>query len=516
MTAPNALQGIPASVVHLLRDAAQNYPRHWALRFEGQRLCYADYAGIVGALAQELRPMVAPGKRVGLLLQNSLDLAIATFAVHALRAQVVALNPGYGERELQAMLADADVCLLIADDSVRVDLTKVCNSLPAERILQTGSSGCSFLRMLDSQTALPQDLPGHADLATLQYTGGTTGQPKGVDISHGHLAANLLQREARLPTRPGQEVVLCPMPLFHVSAVAMCLHLSAFAASELIIQRRFDAGSTVHALAHEGVTLMSGAPAIFHDLLRQPDIEQVKAGKLRACYSGAAALPERTLREFERLTGCPIYEGYGQSEAGPCLTYNPVQGVRKPGSVGLPVPGCELRIVDEQSNDVPAGAVGEICVRGPQVMVGYRNRPDLTQQMLRDGWLYTGDLASQDEDGYVFIQGRCQETINVGGFKVYPLEVEQTLRECASVGDCAAFGVPDERLGQVVHAWVTPAPGCTPDEQALRAYCTSQLAHYKTPRRIAITEALPRTAVGKLARKELKPVGAVIAPRSAT
>jgi long-chain acyl-CoA synthetase len=507
MAAPTVLQGVPASVVHLLRDAARDYPQHNAIRFEDTRLCYAQYAGIVGALAAELSAWVKPGDRVGMLLQNSLDLAVATFAIHALKAQVVALNPGYGERELRAMLADADLCFVIVDDSVRVDVSAF-STLPAERIMRTDHSGQSFLRFLDTPQPLPLDLPGHADLATLQYTGGTTGQSKGVNITHGHLAANLIQREARLPTRHGEEVMLCPMPLFHVSAVAMCLHLGVFAAAELVIHRRFNAKATVHALAHEGITLMSGAPAIFHDLLREPDLEQVKGSALRACYSGAAPLPERILIDFERLTGCPVYEGYGQSEAGPCLTYNPVSGVRKPGSVGLPVPGSVLSIVDAEGHDVPVGAIGEIRVRGPQVMAGYRNRPDLTQQVLRDGWLYTGDLARQDADGYVFIQGRCQETINVGGFKVYPLEVEQTLRECPSVGDCAVLGVDDERLGQVIHAWVTPAPGQIPDPEALRAYCASQLAHYKTPKRIAITATLPRTAVGKLARKELKPVGA--------
>ncbi len=508
MSAQMDLLSAPASVVHLLRDAARDYPRHWAIRFEGQRLTYGDYAGIVGALASELKPLVAAGERVALLMQNSLDLAIATFAVHALRAQVVALNPGYGDREVQIVLDDAQPCLLLADDSIRVDLPALYPALSADRILRTGSSGSSFLRLRQMPKPLPEDLPVHADLATLQYTGGTTGAPKGVNILHGHLAANLVQREALLPTRRGEEVMLCPMPLFHVSAVAMCLHLSAFAASELVIQRRFDAKATVHALAHEGVTLMSGAPAIFHDLLGQPNITDVQGGKLRACFSGAAPLPERTLRAFERLTGCPIYEGYGQSETGPCLTYNPVHGERKPGSVGVPVPGCELRIVDVDGNEMPTGEVGVICVRGPQVMAGYRNLPELTAQVLKDGWLYTGDLARSDAQGYVFIQGRRQENINVGGFKVYPLEIEQTLRECASVGECAAFGVADERLGQVVHAWVTPAAGQILDADALRAHCASRLAHYKTPKRIGITDALPRTSIGKLARKELKPVGA--------
>ncbi len=494
---------VPASVVHLLRDAAERHPDLWALRFEGERLRYAEYAGLVGAFAHELRAQVTPGARVALLMQNSLDLAIATFAVHALRAQVVALNPAYGERELAAMLEDAAPSLVLADASVRADLAALC---PAPLVRM--GDGKSLLRLRGLLRALPQALPTHDDLATLQFTGGTTGRSKGVDILHRQLAFNLVQREAWLPTRRGDEVMLCTMPLFHVSAVAMCLHLSVFAAGELLIHRRFEARAALDALADEGVTLMSAAPAIFHDLLLQPDLARVAQGRLRACYSGAAPLPTRTLEAFERITGCPIHEGYGQSEGGPCLTYNPMHLPRKPGSVGLPVPGGELRLCDPQGEDVPHGSVGEICVRGPHVMAGYRGRPDLTAQALRAGWLHTGDLARQDEDGYVFIQGRLHEAINVGGFKVYPLEIEQTLRECEAVAECAAFAVPDERLGQVVHAWVTPAAGQAPDPQVLRTHCAQRLAHYKVPRRIGVAERLPRTSVGKLARNLLDPVGA--------
>lgn len=500
----------PASVVHLLRDAAAQHPEAWALRFEGERLRYAEYAGLVGAFAHELQDRVGVGARVVLLLQNSLDLAVATFAVHALRAQVVALNPAGGERDLAAMLADAEPCLVLVDDSVRSDPAVLC-SAPVARL----GDGKSLLRLRGAPRALPEALPTHEDLASLQFTGGTTGRSKGVDIAHRQLAFNLVQREAWLPTRRGQEVMLCPMPLFHVSAVAMCLHLCAFAVGELVIHRRFEARATLDALADEGITLMSAAPAIFHDLLQQDDLARVAQGRLRACYSGAAPLPARTLERFERLTGCPIHEGYGQSEGGPCLTYNPAHRPRKPGSVGLPVPGSELRLLDAHGAEVAPGEVGEICVRGPHVMVGYRQRPELTAEALRGGWLHTGDLARLDGEGYVFIQGRLSEAINVGGFKVYPLEVEQTLRECDSVAEAAAFAVPDERLGQVVHAWVTPAPGHTPDPQALRDRLATRLAPYKVPRRIGVADRLPRTSVGKLARSQLTPVG-VDAPSTPT
>ena len=242
-TADSGLPRIPASVVHMLADAAQARPAAPALSFEGTRLNYRQYAAVVAALAARWRPLVTPGARVALVMPNSLDLAVATFAVHALRAQVVALNPGYSARELSLMLEDAAPSLLVYDQGCKVDVAACCATLAAERIIAV-SGGASFAALAEENQALPTDLPGHDDLATLQYTGGTTGRSKGVNISHRHLAYNLAQREALLPTEYGAETALCVMPLFHVSAVAMSLHLACYAASELIILRRFDVPAT--------------------------------------------------------------------------------------------------------------------------------------------------------------------------------------------------------------------------------------------------------------------------------
>ncbi|WP_161993230.1 class I adenylate-forming enzyme family protein [Lacisediminimonas profundi] len=498
---------VPLSVVHLLVDAAQQAPDQCAIEFEGACLTWAQYAGVVGALAHQLSSRVRPGDRVALVMQNSLDLAVATFAVHALRAQAVPLNPRFTAQELQALLADADPIMVLHDDSVNFDPGLVCPLLPPQAIRAT-AGGAGFMALLESIRELPATLPSHDDLATLQYTGGTTGRSKGVNILHRHLAWNLAQREAWLPTRAGAEVVLCVMPLFHVSAVAMSLHLAVAARSKLVIHRRFDPQAVIAAIEEQGVTLMSAAPAVFHDLLLQEQLVRLLRSRLRACYSGAAPLPRELLARFEEVTGCPIYEGYGMSEGGPCLTYNPVSRERKPGSVGLPVPASEFQIVDlaTGSRELAAGEAGEIRVRGPHVMAGYRNLPELTARTLRDGWLYTGDVARRDEDGYVFILGRRDDVINVSGFKVYPGEVERALLSHPEVGEAAAFGVPDERAGRAVHAWVTPAPGTKPDEIMLRRHCEKLLAGYKVPRRIGIAERLPRTSVGKLARNELAAV----------
>lgn len=501
------LPSVPESVVHLLRDAAAEAPERPALSFEGVRLNYGQYAGLVGAVARRLGARVRPGDRVALVMRNSLDLAVATFAVHALRAQVVPLNPGYSVREIAHMLGDADPCMVLFDQSVTIDLQALRPALPREALWCTGD-GSGFVALQAEACALPAKLPTHQDLATLQYTGGTTGLPKGVNILHRQLAFNIAQREAWLPTRRGAEIVLCTMPLFHVSAVSMSLHLCLYAHGELLIHRRFNAKAALQAIADHRVTLMSAAPTIFYDILKQPGLPREALASLRACFSGAAPLPRETLMRFEQATGCAIYEGYGMSEAGPCLAFNPMHRERRPGSVGLPVPACELEVVDVEdgATPLPPGQAGEIRVRGPQVMAGYRNLPELTARTLRDGWLYTGDVALRDDEGYVYIQGRKHDTINVAGFKVYPIEVEQVLLSQPEVGEAAAFGAPDERMGQVVHAWVTPAPGHRPDVQRLLDHCAAQLAAYKVPRRVGIVERLPRTSVGKLARNTLEPV----------
>jgi long-chain acyl-CoA synthetase len=501
---------VPASVVHLLHEATERRPDSPAIAFEGARLNYRQLAGAVGALARRLARHTGPGERVAILMHNSLDLAVAIHAVHAVRAQVAALNPGYGAQELAHMLEDARPCMVLHDETVRHDVRALCPWLGPDAVI-AARGGAAFAQLADEPCALPAHLPSHDELATLQYTGGTTGRPKGVDILHRQLAWNVAQREAWLPTQHGEEVVLCTTPLFHVSAVAMCLHLALHAASELVIHRRFDARRVLDTMADARVTRMSGVPTVFYDLLRAArEGERARLGSLRSCYSGAAALPAETLERFARITGCPIFEGYGASEAGPCLTYNPAHLPRKPGSVGLPVPASELRLADVDSGRVltEAGAAGEVQVRGPHVMAGYRNQPEATAAVLRDGWYATGDIGSLDADGYLTLQGRRHDTINVGGYKVYPLEIERVLLACPGVGEAAAFAVPDARLGQVVHAWVTPLPGAAPDVAALVEHCAAQLARYKVPRRIGVTDLLPRTAVGKLARSRLAPVAA--------
>ncbi len=501
------LPRVPDSVVHLLLEAAEAYPDRPAVTFGATTLTYAAYRRAVLSLARFWRGLVAPGDRIALALSNSLDMAIGLFAAHAAGAQAVPLNPAYRAREVAPMLADAAPRLLVHDSGAAADFAALCDDAGISRFATdpAGTSLCGFAE--GGAPGDPQGLPAPGDLATLQYTGGTTGAPKGVDIRHRQLAVNLAQREALLPTERGGEVMLCAMPLFHVSAVAMCLHLSCYAAGHLVILPRYRPDWMLEAIRRHRVTLVSAGPTIYRGLLDYAGFAGADLASLRACYSGAAALPETTLVQWREATGATILEGYGMTEAGPVLSYNPQVGPHKAGSVGRPVPGGELQIVEaETGRPLGPGAVGEIRVRGPHVMAGYRNRPALTAESLRDGWFHTGDLGRLDADGYLYIRGRRSDVINVGGYNVYPREVEQLLLEHPEVAEAAVFGAADDYYGQVVQAYVVPRPGSAVAPQELLDHCGAGLVRYKIPRALRLVAELPKTSVGKLARGALAPI----------
>lgn len=505
-TAGAGLPVVPASVVHLLLKAAQERPEAPALQFEEIQLNYGEYASLVAGLALCWKPLVRPGDRIVLILPNSLDLAVATYAAHALRAQVVALNPRYTARELSLMVEDAKPALVIYDQTSAGHAPPLLKALSPERC-HAIKAGHAFAEYRGDPSSLT-DLPVPDDLATLQYTSGTSGRPKGVNITHRHLAYNLAQREALLPTRPWRERVLCVTPLFHVSAVAMALHLSCYARATLIIQSRFDPEDALRTIGSEGITLLSAVPTVFRALLSHPLSEQTDFSQLQHCYSGAAPLPQTILERWLERTGHPIIEGYGLSEAGPCLAYNPEFGRQKPGSVGLPVPCSEVQIVDLDtgSQPLPPGEEGELRVRGPHTMHSYRNLPELTRQSLRDGWFYTGDIAYQDGDGYLYIRGRRHDAINVGGYTVHPREIEEVLLSDPEVAQAAAFAVDHPYYGQVVQAWIVPRPGAHPEPETLRRLCARNLVHYKVPDAIGLAGELPINSTGKLQRNKLTPV----------
>ena len=340
----------------------------------------------------------------------------------------------------------------------------------------------------------------------MQYTGGTTGYPKGVKVTHRQMSVNISQREAILPTEPDHEIIVCVMPLFHVFAVSMCLHLAAYCRGRLVILSRYHPAELCDVMAAEKVTILPAGPTVYSGLLNFDGFKTTDLSALKWCYSGSAPLPEETLRRWEDATGCFILEGYGQTEAGPVLTYNPAIGVKKPGSVGVPLIHTDVQTVDLETGEtiLPAGKLGEIRARGPQIMAGYRNLPEETAKTLRDGWLYTGDIGEFDADGYLFIRDRKKDMAIVGGYNVFPREIDEVLYTHPAVAEAAAIGVPDDYYGETIKAWVTLKAGKATTEQELLDFCAANLAKYKVPKSIVIVETIPKTTVGKIDKMALR------------
>jgi long-chain acyl-CoA synthetase len=492
----------------MLAGAAAEAGDRTALVCGDTTLTYTEYLRCVGGFARLLQSLGAgPGERVALLLGNSAEMAIAMFGVHAAGAQAVPLNPIYTERELRLILGDAAPIAIVHDDATETLVTALASELGITHRLKVGPGGRDLTTWRgDARAALPEPLPDPASFATLQYTGGTTGRPKGVNNAHDQMAINLGQRDALIPGRMDGERVLCVMPLFHVFAVSTCLHLAAYCRGTLVILPRYKPDLVLDALARERITVFAAGPTVFNGLLAHERFAATDFAALRLSHSGSAPLPETTLKRWEEATGSPILEGYGQTEAGPVLTFNPEFGVRKPGSVGIAVPLTEVEIVDVETGTktLAAGRQGEIRARGPQIMSGYRNLPRETAETLRDGWLYTGDIGEFDGDGYLFIRDRKKDMAIVGGYNVYPREVDEVLYAHPAVLEAATVGVPDAYRGEAIRAYVVLKPDARTSIDALLEHCRANLAKYKVPAAIVPVEALPKTPVGKIDKKALR------------
>jgi len=515
MTAPAVARGADAmppafeTVVHMLVDAAARAPAAEALACEDRRLSYRGYLACVAGFARELERLGARGGRVALVLGNSIESAVATFAVHAAGAQLVPLNPMYTARELRQILEDAQPAVVLHEAANADVVAPLARALGIRAALALGIDARRLDTWRDDTVDLPPP-PSPAAVATLQYTGGTTGRPKGVELTHRAIAVNVAQREGLLPTEPDRERLLCAMPLFHVYAVSMALHLAAYCRGALVIVPRYHPERVLDTLAREAITLFPGSPTIFTGLMGHAQFGATDFSRLRLCYSGSAALPEETLRRWEAAVGCPVYEGYGQTEAGPVLSFNPVGRPSKPGSVGIPVPRTEIEIVDSGDGRrvLGIGEQGEIRARGPQIMAGYRNLPRETAETLRDGWLYTGDIGELDADGWLYIRDRKKDMAIVGGYNVYPREIDEVLHLHADVLEAASVGVPDAYRGEIIKAFVVARPGAAPEPTilaaALRDHCARNLAKYKVPAAIEIVASIPKTTVGKIDRQALR------------
>jgi long-chain acyl-CoA synthetase len=536
---------IPAeSLPQMLAASGLRYGDGVALDFFGAETTYTELADQVSRAAEALRAVgVQAGDRVALVLPNCPQHVVAFYAALRLGAVVVEHNPLYTASELEHQLADCGATVVVCWDKtapvidelraktsvqviLAVDLTSALPwrmrlklRLPvararAARTSMTGPvpQGVLPWERLSSSTgpldpAHPQ--PGPEDVALLQYTGGTTGTPKGAILTHRNLGANAAQGRAWMPgLKDGEETVYAVLPLFHAYGLTLCLTFSMSVGATLVLLPRFDLDLMFEAIRRRPPTFLPAVPPIYERLADAARERGVDLTSIRYAISGAMALPPAVVEKWEAVTGGLLVEGYGMTETSPIALGNPAAPTRRPGTVGIPFPSTRMRIVDpdDPSHDLPIGEQGELLINGPQVFAGYWNRPHETAAaLLHGGWVRTGDIAIADAAGFVRIVDRIKELIITGGFNVYPTEVEDVLREMLEIADVAVVGVrtPDGS-GEEVVAAVVPAPGATVDPERVRAFARERLTGYKVPRRIDIVDELPRSLIGKVLRRRVR------------
>ena len=503
-----ALPTVHDSVVAMLDHTANEFPGRVALCVGEAQLTYNELRNTVAGMARMLMGAGSHGRRVATLLPNSLVACIAPYAIAAAGAQQVPLNPQYTARELHYMLKDSEPRLLIVDDELLSKVASLVRDLPDCQVVR--ASEISAL-LASWKSRLPEDglaplFPEAGQLAILQYTGGSSGFPKGVNLTHRAISTNVSQREGLLPVGRGGERVLCVMPLFHSYAMAMGLYLCGYSGATLVVLPGYHPETLIAAIAQHAITIFPGSPTIFTGLMACAAFAGSDWSRVHTCYSGSAALSAETLERWEAATHAPIYEGYGQTEAGPVLTFNALAGPVKVGSVGIPVAATQVQVVDLETGQevLPVGQMGEIRARGPQLMQGYHKLPLETQEALRGGWLYTGDIGEFDEDGCLTIRDRKKDLVIVGGYNVYPREVEEVLFTHPDVVDAAVVGQPDPYRGEVLRAFVVLRSGSSADTDLLLEFCKTHLARYKLPARIDSVLSLPKTSVNKTDKMALK------------
>lgn len=546
---PPTLTYPQAPLYKLLDDSAAEYPDRAAIIFgavahklPGQPLMdasmsYRDLRDAVNRFANALVKLgVKKGDRVAIYLPNCPQFAIAFYGTLKAGAVVAPVNPIYTPRELEFILRDSGAETIVALSQFYPKLqevrakTKLKNVIVANikeyfpPVLKTLFSLAMekkeghrvelaqgdhwFQDVLKNESALaPSVSVKSEDDAVLLYTGGTTGLPKAAQLTHANLYANAMQLRAWVPSaREGKEAYLTALPMFHSYAMTTCMNNSMLLAGTMIlIPNPRDLEHVLKSIAKHRPTYFPGVPTMYTAINNNPATKKYDLKSIRACLSGAAGLPVEVAKNFEQLTGARLVEGYGLSEASPVVTANPVFGENRIGTIGVPVSDTDVKLVDVETGEteVPVGMPGELCVKGPQVMKGYWNKPEESAKTLRDGWLHTGDVAVMDEDGYFRIVDRLKEMIISGGYNIYPREIEEVLYGHPAVMDAAAIGVPDAYRGESAKAFVVLKTGQTATSEELIAYCKQNLAPYKVPRSIEFRDTLPKTLIGKILRREL-------------
>lgn len=493
------------TIFDLLAHSATAHPDATAVVYREQTISYGallamteGFAGGLGSLGLHRRA------RIGLLLPNIPQFVITYLGASRIGGTVIPMNVLYRPDEVRYILHDADAEVLVTAEPFRPLVEALRPHLPnlkhvvmvAEDAVVDGEVN---FRALTRHAPPRPAIVSERDVAVIIYTSGTTGRPKGAMLTHRNLLANIDSCLGVFDVGP-EDVLMSALPLFHAFAAMVFLLLPMKVSARVQLMERFLPSSTLQMLEESGATLFGGVPSMFGLMLQVPPEHRPRLDALRICVCGGAPLPPEVWAAFEQAFDVSLVEGYGLTEASPVVSVNPPYGTRKPGSIGLPLPGIEVKIVDEKGRGVPAGTIGELALRGGNVMKGYLNRPTETKAIIRSNWLFTGDLARTDEDGYLYIVGRKKEMMIVGGLNVYPGEVERVLVEHPAVLEAAAFGVPDPSRGEAVWAAVVLRPGAEATVRELRAFCRERLADFKVPRGIDIRAELPKNTLGKVMR----------------
>ncbi|MBP3966324.1 long-chain-fatty-acid--CoA ligase [Paenibacillus lignilyticus] len=534
------------SISDMLLQTTAKYPNHEALHFYGKKTTYRELLSASQRMAAGLQAAgIGRGDRVAIMLPNCPQTMIAYFGVMLAGAVVVMTNPLYVERELEHQLKDSGAAAIVTLDLLyprlervrgktpedgpvpqlrTVIVTSIQDALPFPKNLlfpikqrrsgnnpQVAYGKHGVMRYTSFMSKAPK-LPSEvavdpaADVALIQYTGGTTGIAKGVMLTNRNLIANARQSVAWFyRMEEGKERFLAALPLFHVFGLTVIMNLSVMIGGTIILLPRFEVGVVLETIKKLKPTLFPGAPTMYIALLNHPDVKKYDLSSVRVCVSGSSPLPLEVQTQFEALTGGKIIEGYGLTEASPVTHVNPIWTKRKIGTVGLPLPNTDAKIVDMTTGEeLPQGEVGELLVRGPQVMLGYWGRPEATAATFKDGWLRTGDLAQMDSDGFFAIVDRIKDIIIAGGFNIYPREVEEVLYEHPGVRDAAVIGVKDPYRGETVKAFIVLRKDVSLSSMQLDRWCRDRLAVFKVPHLYEFRTELPMTMIGKVLRRKLQ------------
>jgi long-chain acyl-CoA synthetase len=490
------------NLASILTETAERHGDRTAVKLDDVELSYSALDGASAHMAGLLQDKgLEQGDRVGIMLPNVPYFPVIYYGVLRAGGVVVPMNVLLKGREVKFYLEDPGAKLVFAWHDFADAAEKGASEAGVECVLVKPGEFEQVVGAAEPQTELADR--GANDTAVILYTSGTTGKPKGAELTHDNLKRNAVLA-GRLVNVSAEDVELGALPLFHSFGQTCTMNGAVAVGAQMTQLPRFDPDQALEIIERDGATIFQGVPTMYNAMLHSDRRDDFDTSSLRICMSGGSAMPAELMREFEKAFDCKILEGYGLSETSPVASFNHADRERKPGSIGTPIEGVEMKIVDDDGNEVDQGEVGEIVIKGHNIMKGYWNRPDATEEAIKDGWFHSGDMGKVDEDGYFFIVDRKKELIIRGGYNVYPREIEEVLYEHPCVQEAAVIGVEDEKMGEEVAAAVVLKEGEEASADELKGHCKEQLANYKYPRKIWFADELPKGPTGKILKREIE------------